>query len=74
MRLKRVIGVSLLAVGACSASRLPAGTPPPEYEPPVIAPWAAPSALDAGPSIDASPVSAAPAASGPELSQDAGVR
>ncbi|HTA90125.1 MAG TPA: hypothetical protein VK745_11130 [Polyangiaceae bacterium] len=71
MRLRRVISILALAAGACSAYRLAPGTPPPEYEPPVIAPWAPPSAADAGVSADAGPASAPP---GPELSQDAGVR
>jgi hypothetical protein len=74
VRFTRVIGILALAAGACSAYRLPAGTPPPEYERPVIAPWAPAGAADGGLSADSAPASTANAPSGPELSQDAGVR
>ncbi len=72
--------VACLGWVACSAQRLPAGTPPPEYEPPVISPWLA-DGSDAGkqsapaPSnaVSAEPLPAkSPAAA--ELSPDAGVR
>jgi hypothetical protein len=71
----KVCSVALLglALSACSGRRLPAGTPPPEYEPPVVTPWVA----DAGAAeLDATPdaASASAAALGPELSPDAGVR
>ena len=74
--------VALLAFGAlisaCSSRRLPPGTPPPEYEVPVVPPWS-PGAGDAGlPSpisdstgeIDA----AAPPPREPAVSGDAGSR
>ena len=36
-----------LSAGGCSARRLPPGTPPPEYEPPVVSPWT-PERVDSG--------------------------
>lgn len=64
----------------CSAQRLPAGTPPPEYEPPVIRPWLA-DGSDAGMQSAPAPSNAASAEPLPakspaatELSPDAGVR
>jgi len=70
--------VALAIMAACSGRRLPPGTPPPEYEPPIVTPWPAPSA-DAG--ADASAASA-PGSAGaaslpavePALSLDAGPR
>ena len=49
-----------ISLGACSTQRLPAGTPPPEYEPNVVPEWPARSSSavgdvrDAGPGADAS--------------------
>ncbi|HEY4104054.1 MAG TPA: hypothetical protein VGM44_09190 [Polyangiaceae bacterium] len=68
---------ALLAIGcdlaACSGRRLPPGTPPPEYEPPIVAPWPASGAADASaPLADASIPRVE--ASGAALSPDAGVR
>ncbi len=68
----------LLAVAACSARRLPPGTPSPEYEAPIVQPWP-PESGDAGAdaAATAAPASAPaahPAAVEPELSLDAGPR
>ncbi len=69
--------LSTLAVDGCSGRRLPPGTPPPEYEPPVVTPWA-PESLDAG--ADSAPPTASEAPNahsadtGPDLSLDAGPR
>lgn len=38
-----VLGAALLALG-CGHRRLPPGTPPPEYEKPVVPPWPEPGA------------------------------
>ena len=68
--------IALLAAG-CSGRRLPPGTPPPEYEPPLVTPWPAENA-DAG--ADAALVApenadpSRPPAREPELSLDAGSR
>ncbi|HKO49711.1 MAG TPA: hypothetical protein VJV79_18405 [Polyangiaceae bacterium] len=67
-----------LAVAACSGRRLPAGTPPPEYEPPLVTPWQ-PENASAGSEAEAGSVSegvdgGSPAAVEPELSLDAGPR
>jgi len=70
--------VRLLGFGAfgCSARALLPGTPPPEYEPPILPAWAEHG--DAGPSTSNAPrdaaVQPAPVVSGAELSLDAGVR
>ena len=68
--------LSLWALG-CSGRRLPPGTPPPEYEQPVIAPWTSEGA-DAGAAQAQEQESDAsiPPSSGPEpeLSLDAGPR
>jgi len=63
---------------ACSGRRLPPGTPPPEYEPPIVAPWS-PVTVDGG--TEASPPRTAesadagpPPGANPELSLDAGPR
>jgi hypothetical protein len=63
----------LLAGLGCSARRLPPGTPPPEYEPPLVTPWLSDAGAEAAPAPgDATrPVETAP---GSELSPDAGVR
>lgn len=63
----------VLGLAGCSTRRLPAGTPAPEYEPPLVTPWVMDAGADASPALsDAArpPASAA----GPELSPDAGVR
>jgi hypothetical protein len=69
-----------LSAAACSARRLPPGTPPPEYEPPVVTPWT-PERVDAGTApadgADAGAVGKAGADEIPpsgELSSDAGLR
>ena len=63
----------VLGLEGCSSRRLPAGTPAPEYEPPVIAPWAPDAGADAAPAPGdaARPVEST---AGRELSPDAGVR
>lgn len=63
----------LCLLGACSARRLPPGTPPPEYEPPVVAPWAAES-LDAGVGLEPGSDAGLAPATQSELSLDAGAR
>ncbi len=63
------VTLALVGVGACATKRLPAGTPPPEYETHAFQPWppasaaprAAVSASGASPSAQAQ--KAAPAAS-----------
>ena len=74
MKLALAVGLITLAFPACSGRRLPPGTPPPEYEPPIVTPWPAESG-DAG--TDAAPDSAKPP-NPPnvesELSLDAGPR
>ena len=72
------LGLIVAAFAACASRSLPPGTPPPEYEPPVVTPWSPPG-NDAG--TDASPTSASestdaisPAPPEPELSLDAGPR
>jgi len=69
-----VVSIALTWV-ACSGRRLPPGTPPPEYEPPQIVPWAAENA-DAGSDASArrEEQTPAPPAAAPELSLDAGPR
>jgi hypothetical protein len=63
---------------ACSGRRLPPGTPPPEYEAPVVVPWSPPgtdAGTDAGPPGASEPADAtAPPAPESELSLDAGPR
>ncbi|HET7540453.1 MAG TPA: hypothetical protein VFK05_11300 [Polyangiaceae bacterium] len=79
MRVALALGVLAVVLGACSSSRrVPPGTPPPEYEPPIVPAWSSESG-DAG--TDASVPSAKKAAqppnppeSDPELSLDAGPR
>ncbi len=66
-------------LAACAGRRLPPGTPPPEYEPPLVTPWAPERAnVDAGPMSAsehvAAPANSAHAASDTELSLDAGPR
>jgi len=53
--MRRYLQVAALffVLGGCSARRLPPGTPPPEYEPPVVPAW--------GASADAAAADAAPA-------------
>ena len=84
LRASSVLLVSLIAASACSARRLPPGTLPPEYEPPLVSQWPVPDPADAGALPEGNPRSpadggtlTAPAASPltrPELSPDAGVR
>ena len=82
--LKRAVKLALAlaliasAFAGCSGSRLPPGTPPPEYEPPQIAPWS-PESSDAGtdsspPPADGAAGATSPPAAAPELSLDAGPR
>ena len=66
---RSMLGVALLfALVSCSARRLPPGTPPPEYEPPVVPAWGASSTAappdagatvigDAGAAVDANGLS-----------------
>ena len=72
MKLSLAVGLLALGVHACSAHRLPPGTPPPEYEPPIVTPWAS-DAPDAGAGKlgDAADAGVRP---GGELSPDASVR
>ena len=80
MRTHDALWFSLLAltVVACSARRLPAGTPPPEYEPPILPVWSPAGATAAGPVEPSDPVPAPDGVSdggaGPELSLDAAPR
>jgi hypothetical protein len=78
VKVRSALGLLALAIVACSARRLPPGTPPPEYELPIIAPWPPPSS-DAG--ADATTAAAQGGAGAPslptvapELSLDAGPR
>ncbi|MES1172736.1 MAG: hypothetical protein ABUL62_00305 [Myxococcales bacterium] len=68
---------ALCVLAACSGRRLPPGTPPPEYEAPIVTPWA-PDSGDAGPpqAADrrAEPINPLDSGPGPELSLDAGPR
>jgi hypothetical protein len=63
----------LFAFSGCSARRLPPGTPPPEYEPPIVLPWVADAGSDSSDAAADAP-KASSFESGPELSPDAGVR
>jgi hypothetical protein len=71
--------ITALAFAACSGRRLPPGTPPPEYEPPIVTPWPL-GTPDAGHDGDERSAGGAPAAEmphtgvEPELSLDAGPR
>jgi hypothetical protein len=47
VKLALAMGLVALAFAACSGRRLPSGTPPPEYEPPIVSPWPAEN-TDAG--------------------------
>ena len=78
--MRRLLALALLAaLTACAGRRLPPGTPPPEYEPPVVTPWT-PDTNDAGTADVTAPgapngadvPSSAPAES--DLSLDAGAR
>jgi hypothetical protein len=56
--MKRALATGLIAAifAACSGRQLAPGTPPPEYEPPIVTPWSpegSPEGNDAG--ADASP-------------------
>jgi len=67
----------MLAFAACSGRGLRPGTPPPEYEPPIVAPWPAEDAAastDAAVPIAQSSADAPLPAVEPELSLDAGAR
>jgi hypothetical protein len=66
----------VLSLVACSSSRLPPGTLPPEYEPPRLAPWNAAVETDAGVAGSGAVTDAGlgKASAGPLLSPDAGVR
>jgi hypothetical protein len=67
-------GGLLASLAACSGRRLPPGTPPPEYEPPIVTPWT-PDSGDAGvPQAPEHAAGPAPADAGAELSLDAGQR
>lgn len=68
-----LLGSSVL-VSACSGRRLPPGTPPPEYEVPVVPPWS-PTVVDAGIGDSSAEIdAAAPPPSEPSVSVDAGSR
>lgn len=70
-----IAGGLLALLAACSGRRLPPGTPPPEYEAPLVAPWT-PDSGDAG-VPNAAENAADPRTSpeaGAELSLDAGAR
>ena len=79
--MKLALGLALLLLGAalaCSGRRLPPGTPPPEYEAPIVTPWRAESA-DAGsdaavPTAPGRADGLSPPAVESELSLDAGPR
>jgi hypothetical protein len=77
MRWPFVLGAVALA-SACSGRRLPPGTPPPEYEPPVVPEWsAAPPDAGAEPPAPAPTdpeVTPPPPAPAPAPALDAGVR
>ena len=78
MKIALVLGLITLVFAACSGRRLPPGTPPPEYEAPIVTPWA-PENADAGsdgspPSELDSTLAPSPSAGKPELSLDAGAR
>jgi hypothetical protein len=64
-------------LAACSGRRLPPGTPPPEYEPPIVVPWR-PETGDAGPGqgpeLAPDPVKGLGRSPSTELSLDAGPR
>ena len=73
MKLRSAARWLALGLCACSARRLPPGTPPPEYEPPQVAPWPIENA-DAGAGAVLRDAGVPDASSSPELSSDAGVR
>jgi hypothetical protein len=68
-----LVWLVVLGSAGCSTRRLPAGTPAPEYEPPVVTPWATDAGADATPALSDAP-RLPESARGPELSPDAGVR
>lgn len=78
MRVALAWGLISLAFAACSGRRLPPGTPPPEYEPPIVTPW--PERSDAGGADAAAPAQSdrvdppKPPDPEAELSLDAGPR
>ena len=69
------LALLVFAFAACSSRRLPAGTPAPEYEAPVVPPWPA-EQRDAGDTTarDQDASMAPESVPGAELSPDAGVR
>lgn len=82
-RLALASGLAATWLAACGTARIPEGTPPPEYEPPVVTPWppqdaavepaaseAVPRAAEPGPEQDGGSPGAAAGAPG---SADAGV-
>ena len=75
MRLALGLGLIGSMFAACSGTRLPKGTPPPEYEPPIVSPWSAQNA-DAGSDAGTPRTGEAPStpAADPDLSLDAGPR
>jgi len=72
-RTRALLSIALTFV-ACSGRRLPPGTPPPEYEPPQVAPWSAEIPDAGGAAAPEVEESAAPPTTAPELSLDAGPR
>jgi hypothetical protein len=80
MSTQHALYLSLIALTflACSGRRLPPGTPPPEYEAPIVPAWspegAAPGAGVEPLAADPAPDAASDGGAGPELSLDAGPR
>jgi hypothetical protein len=74
MKLAIAVSVLVLAVYACATRRLPPGAPPPEYEPPLVAPWTTEAGGGAAPAGDVPNAPDAGARPAGELSPDAGVR
>ena len=67
-------GGLLASLAACSGRRLPPGTPPPEYEPPIVTPWTPEGGDAAVPQAAEHAADPATSDAGAELSLDAGQR
>ena len=72
MKLALAMGLITLAFAACSGRRLPPGTPPPEYEPPIVSPWPGENSDAGADAASDSEDAASPPGLAPELSLDAG--
>ena len=72
MKLALALGLVALAFAACSGRRLPPGTPPPEYEPPIVSPWPAENTDAGAGAASDSGVLGKPPALDSDLSLDAG--